>query len=283
MGFSRKSKQAPPEYGHVDSDDDSVPPAPPPPPMMGMGGEDSQSEDHFQDHLDPAGTGVHGIAHGHGHGNNDADEEDKAPVKKWRLLKREAEHVLIPQDEPNEHNNNNSNHMDGNGNGMDMENALDGGSQHLANNPNGNVPMQGHFRGIQSAQDFDEEEAGMDEIEVPSSSVVARMNHKERKHMGQFRNSKYFKLAMLLVLGVVVLEVIMVTVTVIMQMPQMPTSTHLPDDTFNPTITITSPNPQWMRSLYQVRPLQKPWHGSMTMTPMPIMALEKPMIWMRRP
>uniref|UniRef100_A0A7S3QF39 Leucine-rich repeat-containing N-terminal plant-type domain-containing protein n=2 Tax=Chaetoceros debilis TaxID=122233 RepID=A0A7S3QF39_9STRA len=202
MGFSRKSKQAPPEYGHVDSDDDSVPPAPPPPPMMGMGGEDSQSEDHFQDHLDPAGTGVHDIAHGHGHGNNDADEEDKAPVKKWRLLKREAEHVLIPQDEPN---NNNNNHMDGNGNGMDMENALDGGSQHLANNPNGNVPMQGHFRGIQSAQDFDEEEAGMDEIEVPSSSVVARMNHKERKHMGQFRNSKYFKLAMLLVLGVVVI------------------------------------------------------------------------------
>lgn len=44
------------------------------------------------------------------------------------------------------------------------------------------VPMSGHFRGMRKAQSFDEEEAGMDEIEVPSSSVVDRLNQWEHKY-----------------------------------------------------------------------------------------------------
>ena len=54
-------------------------------------------------------------------------------------------------------------------------------SSRSASNRGPPVPMQGHFRGIQNAQHFHEEEAGMDEIEGPSSSVVARMNQSELK------------------------------------------------------------------------------------------------------
>jgi hypothetical protein len=44
------------------------------------------------------------------------------------------------------------------------------------------VPLTGYFRGMRKAQSFDEEEAGMDEIEVPSSSVVERFNQLEKKY-----------------------------------------------------------------------------------------------------
>jgi Leucine-rich repeat (LRR) protein len=42
--------------------------------------------------------------------------------------------------------------------------------------------LTGAFRGQEKAQTFDEEEAGMDEIEVPSSSVVDRWNTWEEKY-----------------------------------------------------------------------------------------------------
>jgi hypothetical protein len=42
--------------------------------------------------------------------------------------------------------------------------------------------MSGRFRGMRSAQTFDEEEAGMDEIEVPSSSVVTRLARREEEN-----------------------------------------------------------------------------------------------------
>ena len=45
--------------------------------------------------------------------------------------------------------------------------------------------MSGRFRGMRSAQTFDEEEAGMDEIEVPSSSVVTRLSRKEQERAEQ--------------------------------------------------------------------------------------------------
>lgn len=44
------------------------------------------------------------------------------------------------------------------------------------------VPISGQFRGMQQAQTFDEQEAGMDEVEVSSSSVVDRWNKWERKY-----------------------------------------------------------------------------------------------------
>lgn len=110
----------PPDYSQVhDDDDDSIPPPPPP-----------TETDTFNDHAM----------------EKTVSTNTAKPVRKWRMLKKEAEHVLVPQEDP--------------------ENS---------------VNMQGHFRGMHAAQGFEEEEAGMDEIEVPSSSVVARMNHNERK------------------------------------------------------------------------------------------------------
>ncbi len=140
-----KHPQPPPSYDNVDSDDDDS--IPPPPPPMTEG---------FIDHEQGA--------------------EPAKPVKKWRLLKKEAEHVLVPQQEPE----------------PVPEQPYMGEMCMPANsNSNPDIPMQGHFRGIHSAQQFDEEEAGMDEIEVPSSSVVARMNHSERAHAKRKRMCKW--------------------------------------------------------------------------------------------
>jgi Leucine-rich repeat (LRR) protein len=61
------------------------------------------------------------------------------------------------------------------------------------------VPITGQFRGIQKAQSFDEQEAGMDEIEVPSSSVVDRWNKWEEKYALR----KKFKMFALIGFGVV--------------------------------------------------------------------------------
>lgn len=41
------------------------------------------------------------------------------------------------------------------------------------------VPLRGHFQGQSKAQEFDEEEAATDEIEVPTSRVVRRMTRQE--------------------------------------------------------------------------------------------------------
>ena len=157
----------PPRYDHVDSDDESLPPPPPPP---GASGET------FEDHeFKKSSTSA---------SNNTAQ-----PVKKWRLLKREAEHVLVPQNEHEHYAVTDNNDNDDN----------------LVPTNNNNVPMQGHFRGIQNAQDFDEEEAGMDDIEVPSSSVVARLNYSQKK---QAKKSRACKLGALAFLGVAALVAI---------------------------------------------------------------------------
>jgi len=157
----------PPQYDHVDSDDESLPPPPPPP-----GGASETFEDHqFEKSLTSAS-------------NNTAK-----PVKKWRLLKKEAEHVLIPQDDHD---------LDHDYDNIDADDSL----VPISNN---NIPMQGHFRGIQNAQDFDEEEAGMDEIEVPSSSVVARLNTHQRK---QAKKTRACKIGLLAFLGLAALVAI---------------------------------------------------------------------------
>ena len=65
------------------------------------------------------------------------------------------------------------------------------------------VPITGQFRGMKNAQTFDEEEAGMDEIEVPSSSVVDRWNEWEKKYALR----KKLKMAAMIVLGVIVVIV----------------------------------------------------------------------------
>lgn len=161
----------PPRYDHVDSDDESLPPPPPPP---GASGET------FEDHeFEKSSTSA---------SNNTAQ-----PVKKWRLLKREAEHVLIPQDEHYAVTDHNNNDYDYNDNDDNL----------VPSNSNNNRPMQGHFRGIQNAQDFDEEEAGMDDIEVPSSSVVARLNSSQKKQAKKSRAWKLGALAFLIVAALV--------------------------------------------------------------------------------
>jgi len=148
----------PPAYEHVDSDDDSIPPPPPP----------TGELENFTDHeIEQQPMSM------------DTQVPAKS-VRKWRLLKKEAEHVLVPQEE------------------QPM-----GEEQYMSPNSNNtNIPMQGHFRGIHSAQQFDEEEAGMDEIEVPSSSVVQRMNKHEVKDA---KKKKMCRLGLLAGIAVVVL------------------------------------------------------------------------------
>lgn len=121
----------PPQY---ESDDESIPPPPPPPPA-------DSSKEAFIDN----------------HSENENGVSTPGPSKKWRILKKEAEHVLIPQD-----------------------NLEDVAAASSAANGSPN-PAQGYFRGVQSAQQDEEEEAGMDDIEIPSSSIVARLNGIERK------------------------------------------------------------------------------------------------------
>ena len=159
----------PPVYEHVDSDDESLPPPPPP---FGAGDVSTASSDKFNDHeLEKS-----------------VSTNTAKPVKKWRLLKREAEHALIPQNDHEAVDNNNIEiHPD---------------ESNVLPNDNNNVPMQGHFRGIHNAQQFDEEEAGMDEIEVPSSSVVARLNTVQHKDA---RKKKSLKLAALGFVGLAAL------------------------------------------------------------------------------
>lgn len=128
--MSPKIKDPPP----YESDDESIPPPPPPPP-------DDSSKEAFIDN----------------HNDNENGVSTPAPSKKWRLLKKEAEHVLIPQD-----------------------NLEDVAAASSAANGSPN-PVQGYYRGVQNAQQDEEEEAGMDDIEIPSSSIVARLNGIERK------------------------------------------------------------------------------------------------------
>jgi Leucine-rich repeat (LRR) protein len=123
--------QDPPQY---ESDDESIPPPPPPPPA-------DSSKEAFIDNHNEDENGV----------------STPGPSKKWRILKKEAEHVLIPQD-----------------------NLEDVAAASSAANGSPN-PVQGYYRGVQSAQQDEEEEAGMDDIEIPSSSIVARLNGIERK------------------------------------------------------------------------------------------------------
>jgi hypothetical protein len=47
------------------------------------------------------------------------------------------------------------------------------------------VPLRGHFQGQSKAQEFDEEEAATDEIEVPTSRVVRRMTRQEQLNKSQ--------------------------------------------------------------------------------------------------
>ncbi len=63
-------------------------------------------------------------------------------------------------------------------------------SKHEANGYS-QVPLRGHFRGMMNAQTFDEQDAGMDEIEVPSSSVVDRWNQWEEKYALRKRCRNY--------------------------------------------------------------------------------------------
>ncbi len=65
------------------------------------------------------------------------------------------------------------------------------------------VPITGQFRGMKNAQTFDEEEAGMDEIEVPSSSVVDRWNEWEVKYALR-KKCKYIALIVVAVVLVIV-------------------------------------------------------------------------------
>lgn len=122
------------ETPHYDSDDESIPPPPPP--------ETDASKEAFIDHQKTP---------------QDHSGATTTPSRKWRLLKKEAEHVLIPQD-----------------NFEDVAAATSAANQ----SPN---PVQGYFRGLQVAQRDEEEEAGMDDIEIPSSSIVARLNGIEKR------------------------------------------------------------------------------------------------------
>jgi len=140
------NQQPPPKYDFNDAD--SIGDVPPPPPVNNF-----EDDSHMMDYDESTAFTSEG-----GPGSLQS-----RPSKKWRVLKKEAEHALVPQDDP-----------------------LNNGS----NAPN-NVPMQGHFRGIQNAQDFDEEEAGMVEIEVPSSSVVARLNENEVNRVKRRRMVKF--------------------------------------------------------------------------------------------
>lgn len=146
-------QQPPPRFDDADSDGD----VPPPPPA-----------ENFEDHsrmvsYDESTSFM-----------DESSAVQSTPSTQWRILKQEAKHALVPQDDP------------------------------LTNRPNAptNVPMQGHFRGIQSAQDFDEEEAGMVEIEVPSSSVVARMNNKEATRTKRAKLIKFVLIGTFLVAAI---------------------------------------------------------------------------------
>jgi hypothetical protein len=155
----------------LDSDDDeSIPPPPPPPPPPQD--DYKKSTEAFHDHEIESDTMVE-------------DYRVAKPVKKWRLLKKEAEHVLVPQEEG--------------GHTAEVERDV----PRASNGPT----LQGHFRGIHNAQKFEEEEAGMDDIEVPSSSVVARMNWAEKQHK---KKKRRFRLAILLLLGLAALVAIVV-------------------------------------------------------------------------
>lgn len=162
------AKNPPPQY--VDSDDESIPPPPPP-------------VDAFTDNQSQASGGM----------DRTLSTNTAKPVKKWRLLKKEAEHVLVPQDEPQPE--------------LEPTETAPGLDQALmpmgtSPNANANVPMQGHFRGTYNAQQFDEEEAGMDEIEVPSSSVVARLQQSE---VDQAQKKKYCRYGMIACVAICVL------------------------------------------------------------------------------
>lgn len=74
----------------------------------------------------------------------------------------------------------------------DAEGVNPGGSVQSNNQNQRDMPVNGYYRGLQNAQNFEEEEAGMDEIEVPSSSVVARMNDDEHHLTSRQRRNRKF-------------------------------------------------------------------------------------------
>lgn len=164
----------PPDFESLDTDDESIPPPPPPLTPLPPAKTDNNHDDTFQDNAETNPLTP----------NKQDDDTNLGPTRKWRILKKEAEHVLLPQVELNPAD---EKYHDGNSNMDEIP--------YPNPNPNSNVPIQGHFRGIHNAQIFDEEEAGMDEIEVPSSSVVARLNSQlERKA----RKSVYVRTACIL-------------------------------------------------------------------------------------
>lgn len=187
---------APPYNPMLDSDDDeSIPPPPPPPPQSSSSFQDKHAQgstEVFHDHeIDPEGL--------------IDDSQVAKPVKKWRLLKKEAEHVLVPQEEEEQ---------DGEGDKkrdsavLHAGHGAGGSPVNQIHHPHSNGPtLQGHFRGIHNAQEFEEEEAGMDDIEVPSSSVVARMNWSEKQKQKKRRR---FRWIVLFVLGFAALMAIIV-------------------------------------------------------------------------
>lgn len=184
-----------PEYHSspmLDSDDDeSIPPPPPPPPQDSVNANVyyNKSTEAFHDHDQEFDSEA--IMMGQDH------HQVAKPVKKWRLLKKEAEHVLVPQQEEEEEEKFNSG----------VVGAGAGAGTSGATRPLNGPTLQGHFRGIHHAQEFEEEEAGMDDIEVPSSSVVARMNWSEKQ---QQKKKSRFRWALLLLLGFAALVAIIV-------------------------------------------------------------------------
>lgn len=64
------------------------------------------------------------------------------------------------------------------------------------------APVNGYYRGLRNAQDFEEEEAGMDEIEVPSSSVVARMEDDEILAAERAERQRKFKIGAFILFAV---------------------------------------------------------------------------------
>ncbi len=130
--------------GTYDSDDDSIPPPPPPPqqgPTPTMDGQASvissvkTSNEEFYD-TPNAGSNVSVTPSMSSYNNRNVNMEHS------RLVKNPTN---------DEHN------------GVPTSSAEEAQAQKRGYSQ---VPMTGHFRGMKKAQSYDEEEAGMDEIEV---------------------------------------------------------------------------------------------------------------------
>ncbi len=149
--IANHTQPAPPSYDHV-AESDSDDSAPPPPPASPV--------ETFTDH-----DIIHGVL----------DTEPAQPVKKWRLLKKEAEHALLPQQEPeSEHNPS-----------MNDENIPSNGDSHLIE--------QGVFQNNNHNSRRLCEEYG--EIEDSTSSFVPRVNHSENPN--STKRKRIFQIAII--------------------------------------------------------------------------------------